>query len=169
MARKNYFLITFLIFLSLTCSKGIAQENPPFPVTVEVREIQNAQGLNFGSFTVDNSGGSVFISSNGIRTGETGVHLLNLGSNHHYAIYDIYANPGTLLQILPVHNIPLSGPAGSNVTLSINPARDTNTGQTFITITNPHEVIVGGELKIPPGGGPAGSYHATFNLTFIHE
>lgn len=161
----HYF--TFLTLSILSFSGLFAQENPPIPVSVEVR---NAQGLNFGAFTVGNAGGNVIISPNGDRTGDTDVYLLNLGASYHYAIFDVYANPGTLLQIQPVTNISLSGPAGSNVTLSIDPFLDISTGQTFITTTNPHEVFVGGKLHIPTGAaGPAGTYNGTFTLTFIHE
>ena len=167
MTGKNYFLIIFFSLLIFPFFKVLAQENPPIPVSVEVR---NAQGLNFGAFTVGNAGGNVIISAAGDRTGEYDVHLLNLGSTYHYAIFDVYVNPGSLLQIQPVHDLQLFGPAGSNVTLSIDPNRDTSTGQTFITTTNPHEVIVGGKLHIPSGAaGPAGNYYGTFTLTFIHE
>ncbi|WP_083961534.1 DUF4402 domain-containing protein [Salinimicrobium terrae] len=167
MTKKNFFLLIFLSLWSTAFFEMVAQENPPIPVTVEVR---NAQGLNFGAFTVGNAGGNVIVSPNGDRTGDTDVYLLNLGSPHHYAIFDVYANPGTLLQIQPVNNISLSGPSGSSVTLSIDLYLDISTGQTFITTTNPHEVFVGGKLHIPnQDAGPPGSYNGTFTLTFIHE
>ena len=167
MKFKSPHYFTFLTLIFLTASGVFAQENPPIPVSVEVR---NAQGLNFGAFTVGTAGGNVIISPNGDRFGDTDVYLLNLGSVSHRAIFDIYANPGTLLQVQPVTDILLSGPAGSNVTLTIDPFRDISTGQTFITTTNPHEVFVGGKLHIPNGAaGPAGSYNGIFTLTFIHE
>ena len=167
MMKKNFFVLIFLSLLTTSFLEVAAQEKPPIPVTVEVR---NAQGLNFGSFTVGNAGGNVIVSPTGDRSGDADVYLLNLGSPHHYAIFDVYANPGTLLQIQPVNNILLSGPSGSNVTLSIDPYLDISTGQTFITTTNPHEVFVGGKLHIPTGSaGPAGSYSGVFTLTFIHE
>ncbi|NJW53340.1 DUF4402 domain-containing protein [Salinimicrobium oceani] len=162
---RHYF--TFSTFLLLLTTSIHAQENPPIPVSVEVR---NAQGLNFGAFTVGDAGGNVIISSNGDRYGDTDVQLLNFGSVSHYAIFDVYANPGTLIQIQPIPDISLSGPLGSNVSLSIDPFIDTSTGQTFIISTNPHEVLVGGKLKIPNGAaGPAGNYSGTFTLTFIYE
>jgi hypothetical protein len=167
MTEKSFIILTFLSLFGLSISKVAAQENPPIPITVEVR---NAQGLNFGAFTVGDAGGNIIVSPSGDRSADTDVHLLNLGSAHHYAIFDVYANPGTLLQIQPVSNITLSGPVGSNVTLSIDPYLDISTGQTFITTQNPHEVIVGGKLNIATGAaGPAGSYNGSFSLTFIHE
>jgi hypothetical protein len=165
--KSKYPFILFTVFLLLFTVELKAQENPPIPVSVEVR---NAQGLNFGAFIVGNAGGNVIITPNGDRSSDTDVHLLSLGNSPHYAIFDVYANPGTLLQVQPVSNIVLSGPSGSNVTLSIDPYLDISTGQTFITTTNPHEVFVGGKLHIPnAAAGPAGSYNGTFTLTFIHE
>lgn len=167
MSGKRIIILTFLSLLNLAFSKVAAQEHPPIPIEVEVR---NAQGLNFGAFTVGNAGGNVVLSPNGDRIGDADVQLLNMGSTSHYAIFDVYAIPGTLLQIQPVQNIQLAGPSGSNVTLSIDPFTDISTGQTFITKTNPQEVFVGGKLSIPNGSaGPAGPYNATFTLTFIHE
>ncbi|MGB7784847.1 MAG: DUF4402 domain-containing protein [Salinimicrobium sp.] len=167
MTGRKTIIFTFLSLIMLSFSEVMAQENPPIPIEVEVR---NAQGLNFGAFTVGNAGGNVIISPNGDRTSDTDVQLLNIGSTSHYAIFDVYAIPGTLLQIQPVQNVQLSGPSGSNVTLSIDPFLDISTGQTFITKTNPQEVRVGGKLSIPNGSaGPAGNYNATFTLTFIHE
>ncbi|MCX2837027.1 DUF4402 domain-containing protein [Salinimicrobium sp. MT39] len=167
MTGKSFFLFICFSLLIIPFHKAAAQEHPPIPVSVEVR---NAQGLNFGSFIVGNAGGNVILTPNGDRSADTDVYLLNLGSSPHYAIFDVYANPGTLLQIQPVSKVLLSGPAGSNVTLNIDPFFDISTGQTFITTTNPHEVIVGGKLNIPSGeAGPAGNYNGTFTLTFIHE
>lgn len=165
--------ISFLTLLLFAFSKISAQvdppgpENPPIPVEVEVR---NAQGLHFGAFTVGSGGGSVIISPDGDRFSDTDVYLLNMGPSFHYAIFDVYVNPGTLLQIQPLSGVQLSGPSGSNVILNIDPNLDTSTGQTFITTTNPHEIIVGGRLNIQNGSsGPAGSYNGTFTLTIIHE
>lgn len=166
MTGKSFFLFIFLSLSSIIYSEVAAQENPPIPIEVEVR---NAQGLNFGAFTVGTTGGNVIISPYGDRSIQSDVYLLNMGSSSHNAIFDVYANPGTLLQIQPVFDVQLSGPSGSDVTLSIDPIKDISTGRTFITTSNPQEVLVGGKLIISPGGGPAGSYNGTFTLTFIHE
>ena len=168
MTGRSILIFTFLSLISLPFYKVMAQENPPIPIEVEVR---NAQGLNFGTFTVGMAGGNVIITPNGDRIAELGVQLLNMGVSPHYAIFDVYAIPGTLLQIKPVQERShFHGPSASNVTLSIDPYMDISTGQTFITKTNPQEVIVGGKLSIPNGSaGPAGNYSADFELEFIHE
>ena len=167
MQRFRFFILTLLLLAFSKISAQVSPENPPVPIEVEVR---NSQGLNFGAFTVGPAGGNVIVSPSGDRTGDTDIQLLDLGSSSHYAIFDVYANPGTFLQIQLIPNIQLRGPAGSNVTLIIDPFLDTSTGQTFITTKNPQEVFVGGRLHIPnQSSGPAGSYSGTFTLTFIHE
>jgi hypothetical protein len=145
-----------------------AQENPPIPVAVEVR---NAQFLNFGAFTVGPTGGTISVSYNGGRSSTGDIHLLNIGSSGvSYALFDVYANPGTILQIQYPMEIKLIGPAGSDVTLTIDPDREIDTGRIFVTTQNPHEVYVGGTLTIPNGeAGPPGNYNGTFSLTFIHQ
>ena len=164
--------ITFLIILIFAFFEGSSQvfpdpENPPVPVKVEVR---NAQGLNFGVFTVGTAGGNVTLTYNGERFKNGDVQLLTFGSSSHFAIFDVYANPGTLIHIQPVAPITMSGPSGSNILLLIDPFVDISTGQTFITTGNPHPVQVGGKLIIPNGNvGPAGNYNASFTLTFINE
>ena len=145
-----------------------AQENPPVPVSVEVR---TAQFLNFGSFTVGPAGGTVSVDFNGVPNSTGDVHLLNIGSsNVSYAIFDVYANPGTILQIQNPTPVTLSGPSGSNVILTIDPTLEINTGSTFVTLQNPYEVRVGGTLNISSGdAAPPGPYNGSFSLTFIHQ
>ena len=173
--RKSIIIFTFLSLIIFPFSKVVAQENPPIPVKVEVR---NAQGLHFGTFTVGDGGGNVIITPAGNRIADRGIQLLNMGASPHYAIFDVYAIPGTLLQIDPISDVQLScssqdpktSCSGSNVTLRIDPFLDISTGQTFITKTNPQEIIVGGKLIIPnKASGPAGNYSADFKLTIIHE
>ena len=144
-----------------------AQENPPFPVEVEVR---NAQGLNFGAFVVGSSGGTISIDPfGGNAIPSSDVFPLSLGTQEHYAIFDVYANPGTLIQIQVPPNVGLSGPSGSNLILSIDPSNQTSTGTMFIVAQNPQPVFVGGTLTLPAGASPPGSYNGQFTLTFIHQ
>ena len=159
-------IILFTGIFAVTTLK--AQENPPIPVAVEVR---NAQFLNFGSFTVGPSGGTVSVGFNGERNSTGDIHLLNIGSSGvSFAIFDVYANPGTILQIQYPTAVQLVGPSGSNVTLRIDPDREIETGRIFITNVNPHAVYVGGTLYIPSGdAAPPGPYNGSFSLTFIHQ
>ena len=161
----NY-LIFGLIFTVFSFS-AMAQENPPIPIEVLVR---NAQGLNFGTFVVGSAGGTISIDPfAGTATPSLDVFPLSFGSQVHYAIFDVYANPGTLIQILQPQDVQLTGPSGSNVILSINPSNQTSTGDRFIVKQNPQPVFVGGTLALPAGASPAGLYNGQFTLTFIHQ
>src|SRR5690606_18093428 len=159
-------LLTIIIgLLSITIVK--AQEQPPVPVAVEVR---NAQFLNFGSFTVGPAGGTVSVGFNGERNSTGDIHLLSIGSSVSFAIFDVYANPGTILQIQYPNEVTLSGPPGSDVRMTIDPDREIDTGRIFVTNMNPHEVNVGGTLNISNGAGaPPGPYNGSFSITFIHQ
>jgi hypothetical protein len=169
MPLRNPYLQFIILFTGIfPVSIVNAQENPPIPVAVEVR---NAQFLNFGSFTVGPTGGTVSVGFNGERNSTGDIHLLNIGSSSvSYAIFDVYANPGTILQIQYPTEVKLIGPEASDVTLSINPDTEIDTGRIFVTNQNPHTVYVGGTLNIPNGAAaPPGPYNGSFSLTFIHQ
>lgn len=169
MPIKYFYLNTITLLIGLFSISTIsAQEQPPVPVSVEVN---NAQFLNFGAFTVGPTGGTVSVSYTGSRSSTGDIHLLNMGSsNVSPALFDVYANPGTILQVQYITEVRLVGPAGSDVTLKIDPDTEIETGRIFVTNFNPHEVYVGGTLSIPSGNaGPAGNYNGSFSLTFIHQ
>jgi hypothetical protein len=155
----------FSAILLSTCFKAKAQENPPIPIEVEVR---NAQFLNFGKFTVGPTGGTVVIAPQGNRTSTGDIYLL--GNDSSYAIFDVYSNPGTLIQVQSYSDTYLIGPTNDQVRLEIRPSVDVYPGQTFITTASSFPVYVGGTLYVPSGNTvQPGSYNATFNLTFIHQ
>lgn len=145
----------------------IAQENPPIPIKVEVN---TSQFLNFGSFTTGLNGGTVTVDYDGNRTQTGDIFLLNLGESPSPALFDVTANPGTIIQVLTPENIELTGTNGGTVFLTIN---SLSTGNTFITTTQPpavNPVFVGGTLRIDnQASAPPGRYNGTFTLTFIHQ
>lgn len=148
-----------------------AQENPPIPIQVEVRTSRN---LNFGSFTAGNSGGNVTVSYDDQRTVDGDIFELNFGQPVSAALFDIYANPGTIIQIEDMGPFTLENQAtGLQIQLFIN---SFSTAQrTFVTqapnIQVPNEIFVGGTLRIPPdnSGNLPGNYNGTFTLNFIHQ
>lgn len=155
-----------LLFLFSIMEMG-AQENPPIPIEVEVR---TAQFLNFGAFTVGTNGGTVTVSPSGNRIANGDIHLMNMGASTSYAIFDVYANPGTIIQIQPHMETTLDGPSGSSVKLRVDINQDVSTGPTFIVTKSPQEVFVGGSLYInSQAAGPPGSYNGNLHLTFIHQ
>ncbi|WP_424493589.1 DUF4402 domain-containing protein [Salinimicrobium sp. GXAS 041] len=164
---KNLLKIAFLILFLSGAFPMLAQENPPIPVKVEVN---TSQFLNFGAFTTGEGGGTVTVDFNGNRTHTGNVFLLNLGASPSPALFDVTANPGTILQIIAPNSVELNGTNGGTIYLDIN---SFSTGQSFITTANPpgvNEVFVGGTLTIGnESAAPAGRYNGTFNLTFIHQ
>jgi len=160
------FLIFGLIFSVFSISAK-AQENPPIPVQVQVN---TAQFLNFGAFTTGITGGTVIVDWNGTRTATGDVILLSMGQPVSPALFDVTANPGTIIQIQPQPSINLIGSNGGNVTLSID---SFSTGQSFITTSNsssPNSVYIGGTLSVGNlSASPAGQYNGFFTLTFIQQ
>ena len=161
----------WLLLLMFSVIEIKAQENPPIPVQVEVRTSRN---LNFGSFTAGNSGGNVSVSYDDQRTVDGDIFELNFGQPVSAALFDVYANPGTIIQIEDMGSYTLRNQiTGLEIQLFIN---SFSTGQrTFVTQSPnaqiPTEVFVGGTLRIPSdnSGNLPGRYNGTFTLNFIHQ
>ncbi|HKL36944.1 MAG TPA: DUF4402 domain-containing protein, partial [Salegentibacter sp.] len=165
---NHTFLFLLLIFSVLEVS---AQENPPIPIEVEVR---TSRDLNFGSFTAGNSGGNVTVSYDNQRTVDGDIFELNFGQPVSAALFDVYANPGTIIHIEDMGSYTLENQdTGLQIQLFIN---SFSTGQrTFVTQASnaqtPNEVFIGGTLRIPSdnSGTLPGTYFGTFTLNFIHQ
>ena len=140
-----------------------SQEPPPRPVIATT--IQN---LGFGVFYQGLGGGTVTIDAAGTRTAGGSVVLLSSGI-YSVAIFDVQANPGTVLSFLkPV--ITLTDGSGHSMTLQID---DTSPETPFVT-TNPYtvptQVSMGGILTVgSPAANPPGNYTGTVNIIFINE
>lgn len=171
LALRLYKTTLCLLLLLFSVIEIKAQENPPVPVQVEVRTSRN---LNFGSFTAGNSGGNVSVSYDDQRTVDGDILELNFGQPVSAALYDVYANPGTIIQIQDMGAYTLENQdTGIQIELFIN---SFSTGQrTFVTqapnAQTPNEVFVGGTLRIPSdnSGNLPGTYFGTFTLNFIHQ
>lgn len=159
-------LLSFGVFQQLS-----AQENPPIPISVEVNTARN---LNFGSFVAGTAGGNVTVSYDDQRTIDGDIFELNFGQPVSAALFDVYANPGTIIQIQDSSSyILVNQSSGAEILLFIN---SFSTGQrTFVTqapnAETPNEVFVGGTLQIPAdnSGSLPGTYNGTFTLNFIHQ
>ena len=162
-------IISYAVLLCImSISTGMtAQEQPPMPIKVEVN---TSQFLNFGAFTTGTNAGTVTVDHTGNRTKTGDVFLLTLGASPSPALFDITANPGTIIQISSPTSIELTGTNGGVIFLDIN---SFSTGQTFITTANPpgvNEVFVGGTLRMEnDSAAPPGRYNGQFSLTFIHQ
>jgi hypothetical protein len=166
--KKTINYVIFGLIFTLFSVSAKAQENPPIPVQVQVN---TAQFLNFGAFTTGISGGTVTVTSGSIRNPPTGdIVLLSMGQPVSAALFDVTANPGTIIQIQPQSSINLAGSNGGSITLNID---SYSTGQTFITTASPpfaNPVYVGGTLTLgSSSANPPGQYNGSFTLTFIQQ
>lgn len=166
---SRFYKSAFLFLFILGCFPVLAQENPPVPIKVEVRTARN---LNFGSFVVDPMGGNITVDHSGILTNSTGVYPIGSGAINS-ALFDLYANPGTIIHIPQQENTRLTNGNGGEIFLEINSL--STQVRTFVTkeptADTPNEIYVGGTLHIPAdnSGNLPGHYNGTFTLTFIHE
>jgi hypothetical protein len=154
------------IFLLLFSQVVMAQEPPPRPITVNV----TAQNLSFGAFTHGMSGGTVTISSGGLRSATGDVVLLNLGFSFSTALYEVVANPGTIVSLLNGPDATITGSNGGSMILHIG---NSNPVSPFVTNAIPPMstlLNVGGSLTVNnPAANPPGNYSGTFNITFVQE
>jgi hypothetical protein len=166
--KKTINYVIFGLIFTLFVVSAKAQENPPIPVKVEVN---TAQFLNFGAFITGINGGTVIVNWNGTRTPTGDVVLLSMGQPVSPALFDVTANPGTIIQIQPQSSISLTGSNGGSISLNID---SFSMGQTFITTANPpfdsNPVFVGGTLTVGNSSqSPPGKYDGFFTLTFIQQ
>lgn len=145
----------------------MGQEPPPFPMTVTASITHN---LSFGAFYQGAGGGSVIISSAGSRSSTGDIVLLNMGFVYAAGLYDIVANPGTLVSVLNGSDATLTGSNGGTLTLKIGNSAPVSP---FIISTMPPastQMYVGATLLVgTPASNPPGNYTGTFNITFIQE
>ncbi|MDX1544988.1 MAG: DUF4402 domain-containing protein, partial [Christiangramia sp.] len=97
------------------------------------------------------------------------ITLLNNGTVSP-ALYDVYANPGTIITVTHPPSFELTGTSGQKITLEIN---SYSTGKTFISTQSPaipNSVYLGGTLILgsSSANGP-GNYSGTINITFNQQ
>jgi hypothetical protein len=155
-----------VIFLFVTPGQLNAQEDPPRPVQITV----TSQILSFGAFYHGALGGTVIIGPDDSRSATGSVVLLGMGYSFSSALYEILANPGTIISVLNGDDAILTGDNGGTLTLHIG---DSEPASPFVT-TVPYGTItylnVGGTLIVStPGDNPPGNYSGTFDITLVQE
>lgn len=167
MSKFKHIYHLFFSGLLLAPCVARAQEPPPRPISVYVNP---AQGLIFGAFFQGITGGTVILYPDGSRSVTGSIVQANLGYPFSPAIFEVDANPGTLISIMNGPDVTLTGSNGGFLSLHIGTA---STGTPFIaTATSPARTIVriGGTLTVgPPLANPSGNYSGVFQVTFIQE
>lgn len=166
---RRYISQAIIAICLLFSIPSIAQEMPPVPVQVEVR---TSRFLNFGTFTTGSGVGTINVDANSNRITTGDVFILS-GQPVTSALFDVYANPGTVINIIPAQaNFTLTGSNGGSMLVEVNNS-DISTGPTFITSSNvnsPNEVYIGGTLKIGDiSANPPGQYNGTIIINFIQQ
>ena len=161
------FLITTGILMLCIYLPAHAQEPPPRPVSVYANP---AQGLIFGAFFQGITGGSIIVYPDGSRSVTGSVISTNLGFPFSPAIFEVAANPGTLISIMNGPDVTLTGSNGGSMVLHLGTS---NTGSPFIMTATPPvsmQIRIGGALTVgSPLANPSGSYSGSFSVTFIQE
>lgn len=164
--KKLLRIILPVIFLYTSVADLKGQEPPPRPVKVTV----TGQSLSFGAFTLGAAGGTVTISSLGFRSATGDVILLNLGYIYSTALYQLEANPGTVISLLNGPDVTLTRAGGGSMTLHIG---DSDPASPFVIATVPPATTplnVGGILTVGNlAANPPGSYTGSFEITFLQE
>lgn len=160
---KLIVLVCIIMFSSRFMS---GQEPPPRPLTVTV----TAQGLSFGAFSQGATGGTVTIASDGSRSATGDIILLSLGFSFTTALYELVANPGTVVSLLNGPDVVLPGSNGGSITLHIG-ASDPVSPFVITTVPPAYTLLnVGGTVTIgSPAANPPGYFSGTFDITFIQE
>lgn len=144
-----------------------SQERPPIPIEVEVN---TSQFLNFGAFTIGSGKGTVSVDHQGTRSFSGDVYLLNFGQTVSPALFDVKANPGTILSILTQRDIYLRGDNGGRIRLELD---SFSPDEMFISTAQPPHVnslYVGGTLFLEnASANPPGNYSGTFSITVVHQ
>ena len=165
-SKGNSRVIFMTVLLLILFQTLQAQEPPPRPITVTV----TAQILSFGAFTLGAVGGTVAITAGGSRNATGDVILLGLGYPFSAALYQIVANPGTVISLLNGPDVSLTGSNGGSMILHIGAS---SPASPFVTnaippLSNP--LTIGGTLTVGNlVSNPAGNYTGTFDVTFVQE
>jgi len=142
---------------------SIAQESS-VPLSVV-----SLQDISFGAFFQGSSGGTVTISPDGSRLVSGDIIEANIsGSSYCPAIFELEADPGTLISILKGTDTSMTGNNGGSVNLQIGDS-DTES-PIIIPISGRIQVRMGGILTVGnPQTNPSGDYSGSFEVTFIQE
>ncbi len=157
-------IIVILLFLMSNLPSS-GQPQPPRPI-----QVYKVKDINFGAFVPGISGGTLIVYPNGSRSSTGEIYEINLGYQFYPAIFEIDANKGSIISILPGPDAILTGSNGGTLIMHFG---STDPQSPFVTTANPPgrtQVRIGGTLIIGnPQANPPGAYSGTFAVTFNQE
>ena len=162
---RRLILLVVLVLVSGHFSGIMAQVLPPRPIVVTVSPLQS---LSFGAFAHGPLGGSVTISPGESRSSTGDILLLNLTYPFSAALFDIKANPGTVISIMNGPDINLSGSGGGTLLLHIGSSLPASPFVTTVPLSSLTQVRIGGTITVG-ATNPPGTYSGSYSVTFIQE
>jgi hypothetical protein len=160
-------LLTIGLMVFFFPMDSFAQEQPPRPIAVYVSPIQ---GLSFGDIILGPTGGTVTVSPTGSRSSTGSIILGDFGGSFTPALFEIEANPGTLISILNGPNVILNGSGGGTLTLVVGNSDPASPFICTLSYPSRNQIRIGGTLQVGnTASNPPGNYSGTFSLTFIQE
>ncbi|BAX80061.1 DUF4402 domain-containing protein [Labilibaculum antarcticum] len=166
LAFKRSRLLTFICggLLFLLSHLSLVAQEPAVPFSVVT-----IQDISFGAFFQGSSGGTVTVSPDGTRLLSGDMIVANVsGFSYYPAIYELEAEPGTLVFILKGSDTGMSRSNGGSISLQVG---DSEPG--FPIIVPPSgriQVRMGGILTMEnPQANSSGDYSGSLEVTFIQE
>lgn len=170
-----YLVCTFALAPSLSFSQG-NPENPPIPVEIEVR---SANIMNFGSFLLadpDMANNTLTLRTDNSVINQNGNIIQMNGQPTTAALFDVYANPGTILSLQINNPYTLNGSNGGTLSLNLDSFEINDKlirDMLFITTkpSNTYNTLsIGGTLTIgPTSANPPGAYSGNIMITLIQQ
>ncbi|MDB5190565.1 MAG: hypothetical protein JWQ96_128 [Segetibacter sp.] len=158
-------LVSFISFHSF--SQSPTDTLPLDPGSLSIYTVQN---LQFGAFAHNGSGGTISISTSGVRSVAGSVQLLNLGVFSCQAIFEFESEQGSVFSLMNGPNVTLAGSNGGSVILTIGSSYPTSPFMTTAAPPAKTAVHIGGKLTVGDAtASPPGNYTGNFYLTFNQE
>lgn len=151
--RKYFFLTLFAVLWA-----GNLQAQNPVSITI-------LQDVNFGAFAVSGSGGTITVSSEGVRSATGGVVLL--GNDYYAGLFRVEAPNGSYLNLTGGIPATLNGSSGGQMDVELD---ETYPAFPFNTIAPFHDFQFGASLTVGTvGETPPGVYNGSFEIVVSYD
>jgi hypothetical protein len=132
--------------------------------------VYTIQNIGFGAFATGNTGGTVKISSSGVRTVTGTVIPLNFGLQYRPVIFEIEAPSGTIISFANSLNATLTGSNGGTMSVHLDESDPVLPFNTIVSPPARTQLKMGGTLTVGnPSVSPPGTYTGTLDITFNYQ